>query len=236
MKVSRTIGTLALIFLIGLSSGYAQSPFQAGVNFTLAYPLAGFNKNVDGIGLGGTGYFVYKIPRSPLSIGASLGLIVYGSETREEPFSLTVTDVIVDVTTRNYIFQGHFLIRLQPQQGMLRPYLDGLFGFNHIWTQTGVYDQNSYDDEIASSVILSDTVLSYGAGGGLMFRALSIRDSRKKRPFEMYIDMGVRYLKGGKAEYLAESSILLENGDVEYIVNESFTDIMSFHFGLVFVF
>ena len=129
---------------------------------------------MDGIGLGGTGYFLYKIPRSPLSIGASLGLIVYGSETREEPFSSTITDVIVDVTTRNYILQCHFLMRLQPQEGILRPYLDGLVGFNYIWTQTGVYDQTNYYDAIASSVILRDTVMSYGASGGLMIRALSI--------------------------------------------------------------
>ena len=48
--------------------------------------------------------------------------------------------------------------------------------------------------------------------------------------------MGVRYFKGGKAEYLAESSILLENDNVEYIANEFFTDLMSIHFGLAFSF
>jgi len=42
------------------------------------------------------------------SANFSLGFLVYGSETREESFSITVPDVLLNVTTTNNIFLCHF--------------------------------------------------------------------------------------------------------------------------------
>lgn len=230
----KMIGAIALIALLFTSVGYAQTHFQAAINFTLAIPQNEFKDNVDQTGLGGSGYFTYKLPEVPLSVGLSLGFIIYGSETREEPFSSTIPDVLVDVTTRNYIFMCHLLFRLQPPEGNLRPYLDGLIGFNYLWTETGIYDQSSLGhSEIASSVHLDDFVISYGAGGGVMIR---VYEHEAKMPFSIYIELGARYLKGGKAEYMKEGSISQENGDVIYEISQSTTDLITAHIGVSFAF
>lgn len=235
MSKFKCIGAIGIIMLMFASIGYAQTRFQAGVNFTLGFPLGDFKNNVDRIGFGCSGQFLYNFNQSPVSAGVSLGILIYGSETRIEPFSLTIPDVMVNVTTRNNIFMCHFLLRFQPKEGKLRPYFDGLFGFNYLWTETGIYSLGTYY-KIASNVIFDDLTLSYGAGGGLMIRLLEISPDKRKNLFSLYLELGARYVKGGEAEYLREGSIIQENGDIVYEVNSSATDLITVHIGLTFTF
>ena len=61
-------------------------------------------------------------------IGADLAFMIYGSETRQEPFSLTIPDVTVEVETSNNIVLLHALARLQERlksefEGVKRTYV-----------------------------------------------------------------------------------------------------------------
>lgn len=206
------------------------------MSFIPGFPQNEFKANVESIGLGGSGDFVYRLKNSPLSMGASIGVMVYGRESREEIFGAGIPEVIVDVTTRNYILMSHFLVRLQPPNGMVRPYLDALVGFNYLWTETGVYDRDGLDQKLASDVNFSDWTWSGGVGGGLMLIIYEKKRSGRAKPFALLLDLGARYLKGGKAEYLKEGSIIRENQRVIYDVYESSTDLFTIRAGLSFAF
>ena len=233
LSIFRSFGIVCLIFFILASFGYSRERFQTGINFSLGFPQGEFNRNADNTGLGCKFYFTYKLPKVPIALGASVGILVYGSDSRDELLQSSIPEVTVDVKTRNYILMCHFLIRAQPLDGKIRPYLDGLIGFNHLWTETGIYDQRGgVFDEIASSVNLSDFAFSYGVGGGLMIRLCH----REKGAFAIFIDSGIRYLKSGKAEYLSEGDILRANGIVTYNVNYSNTDLLTAHIGVAFSF
>jgi len=237
-RYSSTIAAV-LVILCVVSIGHAQMLFQAGGNLTLCFPRGEFDENIETIGIGGTGFFTVNFPQSPLSVGASIGFMIYGSETDERPFSMTIPDVYVDVTTTNNILQGHLLLRVQPPRGAFLPYLDGLVGFNYLWTETRIEDQDTpgYDD-IASTTQLDDITFSYGVGGGLMFRVFdgSMRESENRELMAIYVDLGIRYLMGGEAEYLKRGSIEIEDGKVFYDINKSTTDILTAHIGVSFAF
>jgi hypothetical protein len=220
------------------TGGHDKILFQLGGNFTLGYPQNEFKDNVDKIGLGGTGYFALNFPRSPLAAGISIGFLTYGKETDERPFSPSIPDVYVDVTTTNDIFLGHLFLRIQPYRGIFLPYVDGLFGLHSFTTETKIKDQDDNDDEeIASTTNLRDTALSYGIGTGLMFRvSAKNKNQGDRKSGEAYIDLGIRYLKGGEAEYLKEGSIEVINGQVNYDISKSVTDILTAHIGLMFTF
>ena len=103
MNIIKVFTIIIIILVISASLSFAQSRFQANFNFSLGFPQAEFKENVDNIGLGATGSFVYNLPDMPFLVGASIGFLVYGRESREEPFSQTIQDVRVDVTTWNNI-------------------------------------------------------------------------------------------------------------------------------------
>ncbi|MCK7472475.1 MAG: hypothetical protein MZV49_00500 [Rhodopseudomonas palustris] len=79
--------------------------------------------------------------------------------------------VWVDVTTTNSIMAFDLFLRVQPQSGPIRPYMDLLGGFNLLSTSTSIEDQGwDDDDDIASSNNFNDAAWGWGSGGGLMIR------------------------------------------------------------------
>lgn len=223
---------IGIIFMTALSLT-AQTPFQAGAHFTLGYPQNEFSDNVDAVGFGGGGSFLYNFPGTGLSIGAGLDFYIYGSETREEPWSTTIPDAFVDVSRTNSIIQGLIIMRLQPVQMSVRPYADGLLGFNYLFTSTSVKNQAN-NEEISSSTNYDDFAFCYGGGAGLLIRVFE-RETNEN-PFCMDIDLGFRYLNGGEADYLKKGDIEIEDGKVIYHTNHSRTDLFTVNIGVNFNF
>ena len=234
-----TIFQALFIFMTVLffSSCWAQSPFQAGINFMLGLPQQEFKENVDNIGFGLSGSFAYQLPSTPVSVGASLGFLIYGMETREEPLSPSIPDVTVKVETSNNILQGHLLFRVQPplRNGIINPYVEGLFGFNYLWTETKVKDWE-WDEEVVSSKNYDDAAMSYGGGAGLMIRVYQGSKESNDGLFSVNINLGFRYLFGGEAEYLKKGDIHREENNVTYHPSRSTTDLLNLNVGVIFNF
>lgn len=207
--------------------------FQGGVGLMLGLPQGEFGDNVDAGG-GIKGHFGVHMGDMPLMFGAELGYLIYGSETRTVPFSLTIPDVMVDVETNNNIFLGHLLLRLQSPQGKIRPYADGLLGFNYLFTKTSVKDRDDHDedDDIASSTNFDDTAFSYGLGGGLMYQVYASENVNGSSS-KIFVDIGARYLIGSKAEYLEEGAIdRNDNGTIKIHPTSSKTDLFTIYLGV----
>lgn len=239
-------GLIALALVFTASSVGSQPIACGGLGFDLAFPQEGFRDNVDNTGYGGSFFLMAWIPGTSMAIGGSGDIIQYGSEDREAPWSTTIPDVFVDVSTTNNLAAGHLFLRLQPASGFFRPYVEGLVGFHYLWTTTSVKDQGD-DEEIASTKHLSDFAFSYGAGAGMMFRVWSpsergpldedaedLMDADEAPPGleSVGVFTDVRYLKGGEADYLREGSIQIEGGKVTYDVRHSRTDMVIVRLGI----
>ena len=223
------------ILLIAPDTGYCLGMFDTGISIGIAAPQGEFRDNVDRNGFSFSGSALIRPGLVPVKFGIELGYINYGSENRRESFSYTIPDVTVRVERTNNIFLGHLLVRLQKDAGIISPYLDGLVGFNYLWTETKIRDVYNFE-EITSSKNLDDLAFSYGVGGGFMFNVYEARtvvaDIAK-----IYIDLKVRYLYGGKAEYLKEGAVRIDEYDnVIYDISKSTTDLMLYQIGVVFSF
>jgi hypothetical protein len=210
-----------------------QPRFGGGAHFLLGFPQGDFKDNLDRIGGGITGEFLGSLRPAPIKIGISVGFLIYGSETRVEPFSTTIPEVTVDVTTTNNILLGHLLLRVQPAKGVFRPYVDGLLGFNYLFTQTKI---ESGELQVAESTNFDDFAFSYGGGTGIMIKVYDGSRKKKTKDFHLaavLIDARVRYLKGSEAEYLQEGSIRTEGTEVIYDVSESNTDLLTVQIGAI---
>jgi hypothetical protein len=229
MKGSSALSVCLLSLLIGGATIVRGQERQASIYFTTIVPNGEFSENVTNNGYGANGQFLIRLAGSPFLAGGDLGISIYGSESRLEPISSTIPNLRVRVRTTNNIFLAHFVVRAQPRTGPVRPYVDGLIGLKHLFTVTSISDQ--FDDEtIASSTDLSDTSLSYGFGGGLQIPLTKGPEAR------FLLDTNVRYLRGGRAEYLRKGSIREENGQVVFDVFSSRTDVLAVQIGLTFRF
>ena len=226
--------TLVVALLLLPAAARAGGEMQ-GTGWLLgALPQGEFKDNVEKNGFGLGGSFCYRLPQSPVSVGAEFDFAIYGQAQYEEYFA--GLPVRVNVQTDNSILQGLLLLRLQPPSGPVRPYADGLFGFNYLFTTTTIKDRRN-DEEVASDKNLDDTALAYGGGGGIMFR-LSQRDPGpgKHGLRAILLDLRARYIVGAEAKYLKEGTIHVVDNQLVYRLQQSKTDLVTVGAGVTFEF
>jgi len=258
MSLARLLITSALLMMVGAllvaspataqpainpeaaSDGEPNISGQVNLRGTVGVPRGGLRSNIEGLGGGLHGYIGGWLDNRPLLIGLDVGIINYGRTASEVPFSSTVGPrVPVEVTTNNNVAEAHLSVRLQSRHGRVRPFVEGLFGFKYLFTRTSVEDAGFDDDpsdEIADQTNYDDFALSGGAGAGLDIR-LYQQDSPAKTVQAVSLHLGVRYLLGQKASYLAEGALEDTNGNgrldrSEMDVRRSRTTFLQPQFGL----
>lgn len=229
-KASSVLSVCILALLIGGATVVRAQERQLNLYFTTIVPRGEFSENITNNGYGGGGQFLVRLAGGPFLIGGDVGGVVYGSVSRREPISTTIPNLQVEVSTTNNILLSHFVLRAQPRDGRVRPYADGLIGLKHLFTTTSISDTSFGGDTIASNTDLSDTAFSYGFGGGVQVHLAGGNERA------ILLDTNVRYLRGGRAEYLKKGSIREENGQVFFDVLSSRTDILAVQIGVTFRF
>lgn len=250
MKACAALALAAL--LIGLPSGAHAAPgqapsdpaaaqpapaprplIQAGIGLVMGVPIGDFQDNVDfSAGLGG--HLDFGIGESPVSIGAEASYLWYGSASRDVPL-VGLPDLAVRVDTSNDMFLMHGRVRVQQPQGRVRPYVDGLVGFNYLVTSTSVDAEESCifiggtyvcDDDGDSITQLDDVVLSVGGGAGIQI-------AFGTAPSPARLDLSLRYLYGGEASYLTEEDLEWREEGVILRPRRSRTDLLIISVGVV---
>jgi hypothetical protein len=236
----KKMGIYVLFFAISLGSaaaGDGPSRWQIGLAFEPFFPQGEFYENMDRIGWGGSMEFLYRVSDSALHVGAAFAIHVYGWESRWEPISWTIPDVWLEVSTINAVARGHALLRLQPKVGPARPYIEGLIGLQHLTTDTRAFDDSNWGHEhIASTNHIRSTVFSYGLGGGMMVGLFGRAPSAEKSFIGVFLDFGVRYLRGGAAYFMQPGDLEAGADGVTYYLNRSRTDILMPKIGISFAF
>lgn len=217
------------VFILIVSFGTAAQ--SAGGSFILGFPQGEFKENIDRLGFGISGEVLFFNPSAnlPFGFGLNIGYMNYGSESRQEPFSYTIPDVVVDVDRSNNLVNFHLLFQIAPPTGNIRPYAELLFGGAYLFTETNINSRGT--EEVASSTNFDYFAWNYGVGGGLLINVYT--PEQKEGNFDaLFLDLKVRYLFGTEAEYLKEGSVIIQNGNVYYDVSKSKTDILSAQVGV----
>lgn len=207
--------------------------FEFGLNLKLGLPQGSFKSNVGNVGGGVDVLALYHLRRLPFAVGLDMGILIYGSQSRNEPISTTIPDVTVNVTNTNNYSSFHLVGRVQPRSGSFRPYADVLLGLNYLFTDTRITDEDDYE-EVASSTNFSDTAFSTGLSVGAKWYLSTGTEETTGFPFQILLDTKLKYLFGREAEYLKKGSMRVENGDLFFDTKRSRTDLLGIHVGLVF--
>jgi hypothetical protein len=230
----------------------APAPAQTYLGLTLegGIPYDDFEDALDDVAVGASAQLLVQAGALPVALGLDAGLLTYGQQARPLAAQIDGSSAFLgDVETTNNVAHVHAVLRLMPGSGAVRPFADGLVGFNYLYTRTRfeqeVYlvDGDSFFDPgtdavvgrtVTNSTVLDDFALSYGAGAGLLIRVAKGKDDGM--PFEAFFEVGARYLFGEEARYLLEAAPLGEDEMPRVLVRESKTDMIRPQLGLVIQF
>lgn len=220
----RGSGLLLLLIFAFWSVPVDAQNFEVGGDFIIGFPQNEFRDNIDDEGYGASGHFGYFLGDTPIMVGADFGFLNYGTLKHFEPFSPDIPEVVVEVRTTNNILMAHGFLRLQPQNGPVRPYIEGLLGFKYLFTRSSIIDDFS-NESIASSTNFDDFAGSWGVGTGLDIRLWE--SSRRGGFAEVSLTLSARYLWGSEADYLRKGSIRHDpDGGITFFVFRSNTDML----------
>lgn len=200
--------------------GLRRFRFEPG--FAVGAPMGAFGDNT-GASFGGALDFDVGLGRTPVSVGAAIDYLRYGTETRHIALFPALPEVFSDVDTINYVFRAHALVRVQPRTGRLRPYAEGLLGFSYANTSTSA---DLGVDAGASTTHLADYAPSVGFGGGVLVRLVSGRQAG------LSLSLGLRYLTGGDVDYLTKGAIRRDADGVSFEPQRSPLSMLSTQIGI----
>jgi hypothetical protein len=205
--------------------------FQGGLGMMIGVPVGDFGDNVE-VAAGISIKFDVGLGGSPLSIGTEVTYLSYGSESLDVPL-VGMPELSVDVNRSNDIILFHGRVRAQRREGRVRPYVDGLVGLINIFTKTSIEGDVTCTgtgscSETGDSVTNIDD-LAFSAGGGAGFMVGFGKSPRSAR-----LDVSVRYLYGGEAEYLTEGAIRWGSDAATLLPHRTQTHIVLVDIGVAF--
>jgi hypothetical protein len=182
-----------LLAAAGLSFGQSGSPRRVwGGSAGGLLPAGEFARRVDQPAFGGGAFYAWRIWSAPLFFGAEVNGHIYGYSLRTSEYE-----------TYNSIVQVLGFARIQPWTGSVVPYLEALAGASYLSTEME-YPGDPYD-EVETEILFHDITWAAGIGAGLsIFVGRGARDPERNGR-GTYLDIKVRRMVGGPADYLVES-------------------------------
>lgn len=235
----KCFAVITLVICCGLVGTVYSQEIQTEIDLGVGIPQGDFRDQSDHVGGGINLLGGYRFANSPVMLGLEFGFMNFGTDTREEPLSTTIPDLTVEVENSYNLVHGDLVFRLISPPSTFRPYVDGLLGFNYFFTETVIRDRDDFfDEEKLSDTNYEDTALSYGFGAGMQIRLWQrseeiIKNPGDVEPSSVYLNLRGRYMFGREAEYLQKGSIQIDEGQVEYDVSESGTDLLHIKIGVV---
>lgn len=226
------------IICMGLTGAAFAQELQASLDFGVGIPQGEFKDQADHVGGGIDIMGGYRFANSPIMLGLEFGFMNFGTDTREEPLSTTIPDLKVEVENSYNLAHGNLLLRVIAPPAVVRPYADGLFGFNYFFTETVIRERGDFfEEDKLSDTNFEDTTLSYGFGAGVQFRLWQKKGddaglSENVQPSSVYLNLRSRYMFGREAEYLQKGSIKIDGGQATYDVSQSKTDLLHIKIGV----
>lgn len=213
---SRSLATLLTVVLAGAASAQTsvttsdtteqeRSEFarrsSGSISFIQSRPQGAFRQNI-GFGYGADAAYLIRLDDAGVwSIRANVGVLAYGSESKRTPLSESVGGrVLVDVTTTNYIVPMSIGPQLSWPTGRFRPYVNAGIGGQAFVTESHVDGSDDWAP-FASTTNHSAFAALWAVGGGVY---MPVYEGSTK----VEVDMGMQYLSGARASYLARGSIV----------------------------
>ena len=215
MKIIYRFSIQSILLLTFAGNMFAQNTttkthrvFYGDIGLELGIPMKEFADSTNAIGFGFGGGVMYQPSNKvPLLIGGDLGFLVYGSNTQRQTLyaNITAGTTIIDqlsmplkFETTNSMFNMHLRMRLQAPTTIIRPYVDGVAGFNSMFTSTSLYDESEQhyfstadDPLITSSTESADVTYQIGYGGGILIDLVD----------NLHLNLQANYLYGGNISY-----------------------------------
>lgn len=184
---------------------FAQVDFQMGYAFSSPQGAMATNiKRAHGFTMQG----LYRVPRSPFSVGLELGVSNYGHQNEKQQYYFdNDTYIDADVIINNNIYTSNLVTRVDfLEPSAINPYIQGKAGIGVFSTNLRIEDPRAtHTDEcpqpLETAVLASDVSFMTSVGLGTRVDLGYIFKGVQEQTF--YADLSVNYTHGTQVRYMS---------------------------------
>jgi hypothetical protein len=216
----------AALFLLILSV-VAMGQGQLGVHFNSAVGLGEFQRVSDGFSAFGLNLEGgYQMPKTPITVGASFAYGMYGSDLQKNTY-INRSAQTMRVRTNNNLINTNIFARIQPEIDFpIRPYIQGVAGYNFFYTREKVRTR-LFEEILDATSLHGGNAFFYGLGAGLSIPIPELIAA---------VDLRVQHLRGGTARYLMRGDVLWNEAteQLDILPRRSGTEMLLIQIGIRF--
>jgi hypothetical protein len=213
LRLLMFIGGLLVASSAAAQDGRENILFDGHVMVIL--PRGDFEKEFHSVGLGAGLDLGYVFMPMPLAVGLGGSWATYGEKTFRATFNDGFFERFGEATVTNSIVMINPFVRLQPNEGVFRPYIEFNAGMSFFNTSTSFKDVGT-GNEIGSETKNLNVGFFYGTSGGIAFRVYTGKaDENGEKSFQIYVDLRLRYLKGSTVKYYLADAMYFDNASRE---------------------
>lgn len=214
--------------------------WSVGGDITYSAPRNDFKTIMDSLdkswGMGFGFFGAYTFTPVPVSVGANVNFLFYGSDEKVYRTTYKVGGIPVifndTITTSNSIIPISVFARFEPDVKVIKPYIEALVGFTVISSSHNV----KYDASVGKSYDSTSTSVPfhYGIGGGVKIKLADIYNVPISRN-ALYLNLQTKFLFGDYSDYTFR--LYDQASNTFSIVNKSSrTDLMLINLGVSYEF
>ena len=133
MSINKNIAIIFFCFF-GTSAIYSQDVYT-NFHFSLGFPQEQLKGNVDNIGYGFNGQLLACLGDGPLLAGLDVGALFFEKIERR----INIPDINIKLEPIKGVLLAHLLLRAQRMDGNVRPFVEGLIGVHHFFSDSETY-------------------------------------------------------------------------------------------------
>ncbi|MDJ1499708.1 hypothetical protein [Xanthocytophaga agilis] len=192
---------LLIFFLAIFQFASAQMEWSLQGNYSRPQGVMGkYIKHAGGLNLQG----MYRLPNTPFSVGAEIGINGYGSQKTHQRYQFSDgSSTEVDVNVNNSFSSFMLVSRVNLiQTGGIIPYIQAKGGYFHYWTNLSIPDPQDTDGckPLENTSLLKDGAFAATLGAGVRWDISTV--FKKAIPERFWIDLSADYTKGGSVRYM----------------------------------
>ena len=224
MRIPATLllsGSALLIYAQSSSKDW-QGTLGGGIGMSI--PTGDFNRRLGSNMFMVDAHIAYPLGHVPvLQGGFAFGYSVMGKNEKTVPITTDYAGITEGtLTTRCKVFSYHPLLRLNPLQGRVRPYVDGMVGLRQFSTTSKVA-AGGVEENISKERNQTDVAFSTGWAVGVMVTLGKLA----------YVEARVERFDSGKATYADPESVTVsDQGVVGFNTITSNTDVTNVLVGI----
>jgi len=228
------IYTICLLVLLNCGLQAQSGSHANGVQITgmaqLGLPQNDFAEAYTGNPSGFAGSIMFPVGKAKmLHFGGEYGWSSMGKEKTQVEIVKAPEEILAgDMSVSSDVKSYHANMRFSPLKGPFRVYFDLLFGMKVYSTDTEIVFEEANGSEVQTTSNLNNENTNFvGFAGGMMLAV--------SRNF--FIDAKLQSLQGGEVKYVDQSNLgIAVNGDVDYSLKTTATDLLVPQVGLSIVF